>query len=178
LSQSDLLSYLAFGERSTSLLQFNQTSLSATSGGNLLNVAGTRLAGIALGVALDEAKGSAARSLGLDVFNVTPGDFPVFAQGGLDQFFKGTQIEMGRYIDTRTFASFIFTPGAFTCTTAHSQNSSCAPPGAAITHRTAKGLRLDINYSPRYFLDRPTLAGQTFTGGGQFGAFLIREWRF
>ena len=42
----------------------------------------------------------------------------------------------------------------------------------------SKGLRLDVSYSPRYFLDRPTLAGQMFTGGGQFGAFLIREWRF
>ncbi len=177
LSQSDLLSYLAFGERSTSLLQFNQTSLSANSGGNLLSVAGTRLAGIAIGVALDEAKGGAARSLGLDVFNVTPGDFPV-GTGGIDQFFKGTEIEAGRYIDPRTFASLIFTPGAFTCTTSHSQNSSCAPPGATITHRTARGLRLDVSYSPRYFLDPPTLAGQTFTGGGQFGAFLIREWRF
>ena len=179
LSQSDLLSYLAFGERSTSLLQFNQTSLSATSGGNLLNVAESRLAGIAIGVALDEFKGNAARSLGLDVFNVTPGDIPVFSgQGGVDQFFKGTEIEAGRYINPNTFASFIFTPGAFTCKTGHTQNSSCAPPGATVTHRTARGLRLDVSYSPRYFLDRPTLAGQTFTGGGQFGAFLIREWRF
>ena len=178
LSQSDLLSYLAFGERSTSLLQFNQTSLSPT-GGNLLNVAGSRLAGIAVGVALDELKGSTARSLGLDVFNVTPGDIPVLnGQGGLDQFFKGTEIEAGRYINPRTFASLIFTPGALTCRTGHAQNSSCAPPGATITHRTARGLRLDVSYSPRYFLDPPTLAGQTFTGGGQFGAFLIREWRF
>ena len=178
LSQSDLLSYLAFGERSTSLLQFNQTSLSATSGGNLLNVAGTRLAGIAIGVALDEMKGNAARSLGLDVFNVTPGDIPVFSGGGLDQFLKGTEIEAGRYIDPRTFASLILTPGAFTCTKGHVQNSSCAPPGGTITHRTANGLRVDVSYSPRYFLDPPTLAGQTFAGGGQFGAFLIREWRF
>ena len=179
LSQSDLLSYLAFGERSTSLLQFNQTSLSATSGGNLLNVASTRLAGIAIGVALDEIKGNTARSLGLDVFNITPGDIPVFSgQGGLDSFLKGTEIEAGRYITPRTFASFIFTPGALTCAGGRSENSSCAPPGAVVTHRTAKGLRLDVSYSPRYFLDRPTLAGQTFTGGGQFGAFLIREWRF
>ena len=142
-------------------------------------MAESRLAGIAIGVALDEFKGNAARSLGLDVFNVTPGDIPVFSgQGGVDQFFKGTEIEAGRYINPNTFASFIFTPGAFTCKTGHAQNSSCAPPGATVTHRTARGLRLDLSYSPRYFLDRPTLAGQTFTGGGQFGAFLIREWRF
>ena len=179
LSQSDLLSYLAFGERSTSLLQFSQTSLAGNTGGNLLNVAGTRLAGIAMGVALDEVKGNAARSLGLDVFNITPGDIPLGTGGGLDQFLKGTEVEAGRYVDPLTFVSTVITPGFFTCAGSRGQNnSSCAPPGVLVTHRTANGYRLDVNYSPRYFLDPPTLAGQTYTGGGQFGAFLIREWRF
>lgn len=179
LSQSDLLSYLAFGERSTSLLQFSQTSLAGNTGGNILNVAGSRYAGIALGVALDEIKGNAARSLGLDVFNITPGDIPLGSGGGLDQFLKGTEVEAGRYIDPRTFVSTVVTPGFFTCVGSRGQNnSSCAPPGVLLTRRTASGYRLDVNYSPRYFLDPPTLAGQTYTGGGQFGAFLIREWRF
>ena len=179
LSQSDLLSYLAFGERSTSLLQFSQTSLAGNSGGNLLNVAGTRLAGIALGVALDEVKGNAARSLGLDVFNITPGDIPLGTGGGLDQFLKGTEIEAGRYVDPRTFVSTLFTPGIVSCLSSRGQNnSSCAPPGVLATHRTPNGLRLDVNLSPRYILNTPTLAGQTFTSTLQFGAFLIREWRF
>ncbi|MDQ2667295.1 MAG: translocation/assembly module TamB domain-containing protein, partial [Gemmatimonadota bacterium] len=180
LSQSDLLSYLAFGERSTSLQQFNQTSLAGNTGGNLLNVAGTRLAGIALGVALDEVKGNAARSLGLDVFNITPGDIPLNGNGGgLDQFLKGTEIEAGRYVDPRTFVSAIVTPGLFSCLSSRGQdNSSCAPPGILATHRTPNGLRLDLNYSPRYLLNAPTLAGQTYKATGQFGAFLIREWRF
>ncbi|MDB4914192.1 MAG: hypothetical protein JWM95_1836, partial [Gemmatimonadetes bacterium] len=178
LSQSDLLSYLAFGDRSTSLLQFDQTSLGGGQG-NLLSVAGTRLAGIAVGVALDEVKGNAARSLGVDVFNITPGDIPVFnGQGGFDQFIKGTELEVGRYINPQTFVSFITTPGAFSCKRGAGTNSSCTSPGATITHRTAKGLRFDASYAPRYFLDTPTLAGQTFTGGGQFGLFVIREWRF
>ena len=179
LSQSDLLSYLAFGERSSSLLQFNQTSLSATSGGNLLNVAGTRLAGIALGVALDELEGNAARSLGVDVFNITPGDIPVSnAQSGLEAFMKGTEIEAGRYVNPSTFVSVIATPGSFSCLGGRSQNSSCVSPGASITHRTAKGYRFEGSMSPRYFLDPPTLGGQTYAGKSQFGAFIIREWRF
>ena len=179
LSQSDLLSYLAFGERSTSLLQFSQTSLAGNTGGNILNVAGSRLAGIAIGVALDEVKGNAARSLGLDVFNITPGDIPLGSGGGFDQFLKGTEVEAGRYVDPRTFVSTVVTPGFFTCAGSRGRdNSSCAPPGVLATHRTASGYRLDVNYSPRYFLDPPTLAGQTYTGGGQFGAFLMREWRF
>jgi translocation and assembly module TamB len=175
LSQSDLLSYLAFGERSSSLLQFNQTSLTATSGGNLLNLAGSRLAGIAVGVALDELKGNATRSMGVDVFNITPGDLPVFnGQGGLDEFIKGTELEVGRYLNPRTFGSVIATPGAL----ASSGSGSRAPIGVSITHRTAKGYRYETSYTPRYFLNPPTLAGQTFSGGGQFGAFVIREWRF
>ena len=164
LSQSDLLSYLAFGDKSSSLLQFNQTSLSATQGGNLLNVAGSRLAGIALGVALDELKGSTARSLGFDVFSITPGDIPVFSSNGGD-FLKATEVEIGRYLNPRTFASIVSTLGG-------------APPGVTITQRTAKGLRFDVSYTPRYILAAPTLAGQTYAPTGQFGAFLIREWRF
>ncbi len=163
LSQSDLLSYLAFGERSSTLLQFNQTSLSATQGGNLLNVASSRLAGIALGVALDEMKGSAARSLGVDVFNVTPGDIPVFNSNGGD-FLKATELEVGRYVNPRTFVSLAGSLGG--------------TPGVSVTQRTAKGLKFDLSYSPRYILDPPTLAGQTYVRSGQFGAFLIREWRF
>ncbi len=187
LSQSDLLSYLAFGESSGSLLQFNQTSLSAQSGGNLLSVASTRLAGIALGVALDELEGEAARSLGLDVFNITPGDIPVLAaRGGFEQFVQGTEVELGRYLNPRTFASFVFTPGAFTCGFGGkkdkedplARNGNCAPPGLTFTHRTAKGYRFETGYTPRYLLDPPTLAGQSAIGIGQLGAFVIREWRF
>jgi len=164
LSQSDLLSYLAFGEGAGTLLQFNQTSLSGTSGGNLLNVASTRLAGIAIGVALDELKGNAARSLGLDVFNVTPGDIPVFSTGNKGDFLRATEIEMGRYVNPRTFVSLVGNLGG--------------SPGATITQRTATGLRFDVSFSPRYLLDPPTLGGQTYVRSGQFGAFVIREWRF
>jgi hypothetical protein len=187
LSQSDLLSYLAFGESSGSLLQFNQSSLTSPTGGNLLSVASTRLAGVALGVALDELEGQAARSFGLDVFNVTPGDLPVFAaQGGLQGFIQGTEIEMGRYINPQTFARLVFTPGVFTCgfggkkdpNDPTATNGNCAPPGLTLTQRTAKGYRFETGYTPRYLLNPPTLAGQTAKGVGQFGLFAIREWRF
>ncbi|HEY2027164.1 MAG TPA: translocation/assembly module TamB domain-containing protein, partial [Gemmatimonadaceae bacterium] len=40
LSQSDLLSYLAFGQSTGTLLSFNQTSLTDTRGGNFINMAG------------------------------------------------------------------------------------------------------------------------------------------
>lgn len=178
LSQSDLLSYLAFGQSSANLLQFNQTSLGGQQG-NLLSVAGSRLAGIALGVSLDEIKGSAARSLGVDVFNITPGDIPVSqSQGGFNQFLKGTEIEAGRYVNPSTFVSVITTPGIFACGGGRSQNSSCTILGASFTQRTSKGYRFEVTLSPRYLLDPPTLVGQTYRSSAQLGAFVIREWRF
>ncbi len=178
LSQSDLLSYLAFGESSATLLQFNQTSLGGQQG-NLLSVAGSRLAGVALGVSLDEIKGSAARSLGVDVFNITPGDIPVSqSQGGFNQFLKGTEIEAGRYVNPSTFVSIVTTPGIFACGSGRSQNSSCTILGASFTQRTSKGYRFEVSLSPRYLLDPPTLVGQTYRSSAQLGAFIIREWRF
>jgi translocation and assembly module TamB len=173
LSQSDLLSYLAFGPSSGTLLQNNQNSLAQ--GGNLINLAGSRLAGIALGEALNQVEGDAARSLGVDVFNVTPGDVPVLAgQSGVQQFVTGTEIEAGKYLNPRTFASVIVTPGAFVL----NGGGLKVPPGLSLTHRTAKGYRYEASYGPRYFLNPPTLSGQTVSGAGQFGAFIIREWRF
>lgn len=182
LSQSDLLSYLAFGESSNSLLQFNQTSLSASQGGNLINVASARLAGVALGETLNQLEGDAARSLGVDVFNITPGDVPVNpGQSGLQQFITGTELEVGRYVNPRTFVTGIVSPGAFTCGAnrrGSETGSNCVPPGVNLTHRTSKGYRFETGYSPRYILDPPTLQGQRASGTGQFGAFIIREWRF
>ena len=183
LSQSDLLSYLAFGESSGSLLQFNQTSLSASQGGNLFNVASTRLVGVAIGETLNQLEGDAARSLGVDVFNITPGNLPVStAQSGFQQFITGTELEVGRYVNPRTFVTFIGSPGNFPCLSGSSRRdeggSNCVPPGLNITHRTSKGFRFETGYSPRYILGSPTLDGQRASGTGQFGAFITREWRF
>jgi translocation and assembly module TamB len=173
LSQSDLLRYLAFGSSSGTLLQFNQTSL--TQGGNLINVASARLAGVALGEALNQVEGDAARSLGVDVFNITPGDVPVLAgQSGLQQFVTGTEIEAGKYLNPRTFATVIATPGAFVL----NGGGLKVPPGVTLSHRTSKGYRFETSYGPRYILNPPTLSGQAVSGIGQFGAFVIREWRF
>ena len=182
LSQSDLLSYLAFGRSSGSLLQTGGTGSLAGGGGqggNVLNAATTRLAGVAIGVGLDELEGDAARSLGMDVFNVTAGDFPVTqGQSGFAQFLRGTEIEMGRYVSPSTFTSFVFTPGIVACGNRTRENSACSTPGVTLQYRTNKGYRFETSFTPRYIFDAPTLAGQTSAGTSQFGAFLIREWRF
>jgi translocation and assembly module TamB len=177
LSQSDLLSYLAFGESSGSLLQLG--SGGTLQGTNVLNVATTRLTAVAIGVMFDELEGQAARSLGVDVFNVTPADFPLFqAQRGFEQFLRGTEIEAGRYVSPSTFVSVVTTPGAVTCLGGQRENSSCAIPGFTVQYRTNKGYRFETSLTPRYILDPPTLAGQSAAGTSQFGAFVVREWRF
>ena len=177
LSQSDLLSYLAFGESSGSLLQLGTGG--TLQGTNVLNVATTRLAAVAIGVMFDELEGQAARSLGVDVFNVTPADFPIFqAQRGFEQFLRGTEIEAGRYVSPSTFVSVVTTPGAFTCIGGQRENSSCAIPGFTVQYRTNKGYRFETSLTPRYILDPPTLAGQSAAGTSQLGAFVVREWRF
>ena len=50
--------------------------------------------------------------------------------------------------------------------------------GLNLIHRTSKGYRFETGYSPRYILGSPTLDGQRASGTGQFGAFVVREWRF
>ena len=181
LSQSDLLSYLAFGASSGSLLQVGSTGAIAggLKGTGVINAASSRLAGVAVGVALDELEGDAARSLGMDVFNVTPGDIPIEqGQGAVSQFLQGTEIELGRYISPSTFVSGVMTPGIITCAGGSRQNSSCSILGATVQYRTNKGYRFETSLTPRYILDPPTLAGQTSSGTSQFGAFIVREWRF
>ena len=171
LTQSELLTYLAFGDNTGSLQQSGPSPLTGLAGGNLVNIASSRLAGIALGEVLSEVQGQAARSLGVDVFNITPGGGNPIQSGGAASFITGTQLEAGKYISPSTFVSLVIPPGLFT-------RQDRVPPGVTLVHRTNKGYRLETSYTPYYYLDPPTLAGQTASGKGQFGAFIIREWRF
>ncbi|MGI8402216.1 MAG: translocation/assembly module TamB domain-containing protein [Gemmatimonadaceae bacterium] len=104
IPQSDLLSYLAFGQQSSSLLQLEGSGL--TNGGGGGNVVGAgaalasrQLAGVALGVVADQVAGEAARSLGADVFTITPAD----VQTDVGNFLRATQFEFCKYIKSHTF---------------------------------------------------------------------------
>jgi translocation and assembly module TamB len=178
LTQSEMLSYLAFGDQTGSLVQATPGSLiGGGQGGNIVSAAGSRFAGMAIGQALDEIEGNAARSLGVDVFNVTPGSVAFTGNTG-GNLLRGTELETGKYISPTTFVSFVMAPGSLTCLGARGQNSACVTPGLTLTHRTNKGFRFETSYTPQYFLNPPSLAGQTASGGAKFGAFIIREWRF
>jgi translocation and assembly module TamB len=172
IPQSDLLSYLAFGQSSSSLVQLEGSGLTNGSGGSNLVGAGAalasrQLAGVALGVVTDQFAGSAARSLGADVFTITPAD----VQTDVGNFLRGTQFEFGKYIRSHTFVAI---------------NSPLDPkalvrPGVSVVHRFGglRGYRLETGVDTRYLLREPTLQrDQTVATTSAFGAFLIREWRF
>jgi translocation and assembly module TamB len=180
LSQSDLLSYLAFGRTSSSLLQFEGSSLSGGGGGG--NLAGTgaqlvtqQLAAVALGVFIDEFESSAQRSLGAAYVNVTPADlYTELAQGGeISGFFKGTQVEVGKYTDPNTFVAVSARLSSFA-----SNPSDRAVPGIRINRRMGKGFALDASFTPRYVPQAPSLETLTPKNTGVFGTFLSREWKF
>jgi translocation and assembly module TamB len=172
IPQSDLLSYLAFGQSSSSLLQLEGTGL--TNGGGGTNVVGAgaalasrQLAGIALGVVADQVAGSAARSLGADLFTITPAD----VQTDVGTFLRATQFEFGKYIKSHTFIA-VKSP---------LDPKALQRPGVQIVHRFGglRGYRMETGVDTRYLLREPSLSrDQNIATTSAFGAFLIREWRF
>ena len=172
IPQSDLLSYLAFGQSSSSLLQLEGSGLTNGGGGTNLVGAGAalasrQLAGVALGVAADQIAGSAARSLGADVFTITPAD----VQTDVGNFLRATQFEFGKYVKSHTFVA-VKSP---------LDPKALVRPGVQIVHRFGglRGYRLETGVDTRYILREPSLArDQNVATTSAFGAFLIREWRF
>jgi translocation and assembly module TamB len=182
LSQSDLLSYLAFGRTSSSLLQFEGSSLSGGGGGGS-NLAGAgaqlvtqQLAAVALGVFVQQFQEQAAQSLGAAYVNVTPADlYTELAQSGqIAGFFKGTEIEVGKYTDPNTFVAVQARLSTFA-----SNPNDRAVPGIRVQRRMGKGFAIDASFTPRYVLQAPTLETNVVPKStGVFGAFLSREWKF
>ncbi|HEY8166905.1 MAG TPA: translocation/assembly module TamB domain-containing protein [Gemmatimonadaceae bacterium] len=168
ISQSDLLSYLAFGRSSSALLQLEGTGVGSNN--NLVGagaaLATQQLAGVALGVLADEFAGEAARQMGADVFNITPAD----VQTDVGNFLRATEIEFGKYIASHTFMSLKARPDP----------QALRRPGLFVSHRFGgfKGYRLETSFEPRYLLREPTLALQTPRTTTVLGMFLIREWRY
>jgi len=181
IPQSDLISYLALGRSSSSLTQFNQGS-SLTSGGATRNLVGAgaafvsqRLAGIGVGVLVDQLEGEAARSLGTDVFDITPADISLEAANplnGLNGLLLGTQVEAGKYINRRTFVALTARPSVLV-----PSGGERAIPGIRVEHRIGERLRLEAAYEGRFRVRAPTLEEQqALVSTGVFGLFMIREW--
>ncbi|HSU95629.1 MAG TPA: translocation/assembly module TamB domain-containing protein, partial [Gemmatimonadaceae bacterium] len=173
ISQTDLLSYLAFGRTSSSLLQQEGGGLT-TGGSGSSNIVGAgaafaakQVGAAALGALTDQAASSAARSLGADFFNITPADVSLDA----GSFLRATQVEFAKYVQRNTFLQLQVRPDP----------ASLQRPGFQITHRfnTRSGYQIDASFEPRYLLSQPSLSpDQTPQTTSAFGLFLVREWRY
>lgn len=174
IPQEQLLSYLAFGQSTSSLLQQEgSSSLSGQGGANgriigqVAAVATRQLAAIALGTLTDEFEETAARSLGADVLNITPADIPAeVSLNGVAGVLRGTQVEAGKYVDARTFVGIQVRP-------------TFVAPGARIQYRAPMGLQWQMSLEPRFLLREPTLStNQTPRATSVFGMFVLGDWRF
>lgn len=152
MSQSDLISFLAFGKSSSSLLDSPGTGLGgggaggSSLAGSVAALARRQLAAIGLGALLDEVRGELAGATGADVLNITPAQIP--ADVSLSDFqtvLSGTEIEIGKYVDRRTFVIGRIRP-------------TLAVPGAAIERRLNDRLRLRTSLETRLLPTTPSLS--------------------
>jgi translocation and assembly module TamB len=174
ISQSDLLSYLAFGQSSSSLLQAGGTSSvggGAGGGGRLAGqaagIATRQLAAVALDVLAKDAQANLSRSLGTDVLNITPADIPTeLTPNDVQTLLAGTQVEAGKYLNKSTFVVFQARP-------------TFVAPGARVEYRMPRGYRIEASIEPRFLIRQPSLSTlQDPKPTSVLGAFLIREWKF
>ena len=172
ISQSDLLSYLAFGRSSSSLLQVGGSSGvgGGANGGQLAGPAGVatrQLAAVALDVLAKDAQTNLSRSLGTDVLNITPADIPSeLALNDVQTLLAGTQVEAGKYLNKSTFVVIQARP-------------TFVAPGARVEYRMPRGFRVEASIEPRFLIRQPSLSTlQDPKPTSVLGAFLIREWKF
>ena len=167
-SQSELLTLIAFGQSTSSLVATSYSSVVATGSSDVAG-SGTqfvtrRLSTIATGVLAEQAEVQAGRALRVDVFRITPSDAPVeIGSGGLPGFITQTKIEAGKYISAETFVSL---------------QTQARNVGAAIERRTIDGWRITAVVEPQVVLLEPTLNSQPHRAITSVGVFVIRDWRF
>jgi hypothetical protein len=110
---------------------------------------------------------TAARSLGADVFTITPADVPEqgLSLNGVQTVLAGTQIEAGKYVDRQTYIA--------------TQIRAQTTPGFVVQRRLPKGFRIEASIDSRYLVNQPTLSSDVpVRTEATFGAFFIREWKF
>ncbi|MEP7383306.1 MAG: translocation/assembly module TamB domain-containing protein [Gemmatimonadota bacterium] len=150
LSQSDLISFLAFGRSSSSLLESPGTGLDGGGSGGLAGsvaaLAQRQLAAIGLGALLDEVRGELVGATGADVLNITPAQLPAnVTLSDFETVLRGTEIEIGKYVDRRTFIIGRIRP-------------TLAVPGASVERRLTDRLRLRTSLETRLLPTRPSLS--------------------
>lgn len=155
LSQSDLLSYLAFGQAASSVTNLATSSAFGVGNGGLSGLpalAQQQLASVALGATIDQVVAQIEREgtrNGLDVFRVHAGELP--AEAAFQSYFRnivsGTEIEAGKYITPRLFLE--------------ARGRTNTTPGLSVQYRGQLGLTWTGTWEPRYMPVEPSLATTT-----------------
>jgi translocation and assembly module TamB len=152
LNQSDLISFLAFGQSSTSLLRFDGSGIEggglagSSLAGNVASLATRQLASVALGALFTELESDLSERTAADVLNIKPADLPAeLSLGALGTLARGTQVEIGKYIDRNTFFVGQIRP-------------TFAVPGATLERRFGTQWRLRTSFETRYQPRPPSLA--------------------
>ena len=151
LTQSDLISFLAFGQSSTSLLQFDGSGIEgggmagSSLAGNVAALATRQLAGVALGALYADLEADLSERTAVDVLRIRPAELPPgLSLGDFATLARGTQVEVGKYLDRNTF--FV---GQFRAT--------FAVPGATLERRFGTQFRLRTSLETRYHPLQPSL---------------------
>ena len=179
IAQTDLISYLAFGTSSGSLLS-SAASGGSTSGGQLLGsslaLANRQLTALGLGTLLNSVEGGLARYLGADVLNITSTGVAPEVQNifsGVGGFLLATELEYGRYFGTRSYAVVTLTPANFAA-----KSGNISPVGLRWEYRLPRNYRLETTFGPRFLLQSQTLDVQNANAFQNFGLFISREWKW
>ena len=151
LTQSDLISFLAFGQSSTSLLQFDGSAIEggglagSSLSGNVASLATRQLASVALGALFADLEADLSERTAADVLRIRPAELPSgLSLGDFSTLARGTQIEIGKYLDRNTF--FV---GQFRAT--------FAVPGATLERRYGTQFRVRTSLETRYHPLSPSL---------------------
>lgn len=150
LSNSDLISMLAFGKSSSSLLQSSSTSGGGQAGsplnGNAAALSAQMLGSMAIDAIADKSTDDLTRITRADVVNITPGELPPdLSMGGFETLLKGTEIEIGRYLDRQTFLMARVRP-------------TLVVPGATFERRLSERFRWRATYDTRFLQETPSLS--------------------
>ena len=105
-----------------------------------------QLAAIGLGALLDEVRGELSEATGADVLNITPAPIPADVKlSDFQSLLSGTEIEIGKYLDRRTFVLGRVRP-------------TLTVPGASIERRLTDRLRLRTSLETRLLPNPPSLS--------------------
>ncbi len=140
LTQSDLISFLAFGQSSTSLLAFEGSGLEGggSGAGNVASLATRQLTGVALGALFAELEEGLTERTAADIVKIRPAELsPELSLGAMGTLARGTQIEIGKYLDRHTFFVGQIRP-------------TLAVPGATLERRFGTQFRVRTSFETRY----------------------------